>query len=57
LKGNLFFLCPVFAVACVVLLGMNPLPSSMAATQTQQEEVPGKARVIRYISSLPAHEG
>ena len=29
----------------------------MAATQTQQEEVPGKARVIRYISSLPTHGG
>jgi 2-keto-4-pentenoate hydratase/2-oxohepta-3-ene-1,7-dioic acid hydratase in catechol pathway len=42
--------------ACVVLLGMN-LASSVAATQTQQEEAFSALRVIRYISSLPAHRG
>jgi len=44
------------AAACVVLPGMN-LASSVAATQTQQEEVFNALRVIRYISSLPAHKG
>ena len=44
------------ATACVVLLFMN-LASSVAATQTQQEEVFNALRVIRYISSLPAHKG
>ena len=44
------------AAACVVLPGMI-LASSVAATQTQQEEVFNALRVIRYISSLPAHKG
>jgi hypothetical protein len=57
-KKNVYLSCTLFfTVAYVVLLGMNPVSSSMAATQAQQEEVSGKARIIRYISLLPAHEG
>lgn len=44
------------ATACVVLPGIN-LASSVAATQTQQEETFTAPRIIRYISSLPAHKG
>lgn len=44
------------AAACVVLLGMNPT-SSAAATQTQPDEAFNTFRIIRYISSLPAHKG
>jgi 2-keto-4-pentenoate hydratase/2-oxohepta-3-ene-1,7-dioic acid hydratase in catechol pathway len=47
---------PFSATACVVLLGMN-LTSSVAATPMQQDEAFNALRVIRYISSLPAHKG
>lgn len=45
-----------FATACIVLPGIN-LASSVAVTQTQQEEAFNVYRVIRYISSLPVHKG
>ncbi len=44
------------AAAGVVLLGIHPAPS-VAATQTQPDEAFNAVRVIRYISSLPAHRG